>query len=176
MMGSTGDFHLTFDPPASDEQLADVREALTALDWDAPAGDVLSHGTQKGRHGDVTSAGEEFAYWRKPLSDAHDGTIVAIMEAAGLNGHGFLIEHYGRDQWKPPEDRDRFAFGRCPEMRARIEHSTKVWELWGDVCTAWGDVKKAAESGDDAALVDAAGRWREARKVYDDKEGAPDAT
>jgi len=111
-MGSTGDFHLTFDPPATDEQLKSVRDDLYKLDYDAPIKDVISTGTTRGEFGDVALGGEEYAYWRKPMYDVTNEALTDIMEAHGLNGHGFLIEHYGREPRPRVESCHRFVFGQ----------------------------------------------------------------
>jgi len=167
-MGSTGDFHLTFDPLATDEQLAQVREALDELDPGYfTVTNVVAAGTKEGQHGGVNSDGEVYAFWHKPLWEITNEVLAGIMEAAGLNGHGFLNERYDGDGWTPPDDQYRFVFGQCDEMRSRIKHDEEVGRLWSIACSAHTAMESAAKSGDDARLVMYAHQWREARTAHE---------
>jgi len=166
-MGSTGDFFLHFDPPATAAQLDEVRAALHEFDYDCPTRDVVEHGTQCGQFGEKNRDGNTYAYWRKPPMDATNDKLVEIMEAAGLNGHGYLTKRYHGDGWTPPPDRDRFAFGECPEMLARIERDQRLWDLWLAACRAHTRMEQAARAGDDEAMVVAALEWREGLAAHD---------
>ncbi len=153
--------HLTFDPPATDEQLAAARCVLLELDPDAPTGAITPDGTVEDEFGGEVD-GEAFAAWRKPVGAARArGAIAEALDVVGLNGHGWLdVADMGAMRLRPPADLRRFTFGDCPEMRARIDAAEQAFEASRSYSMAMQELAAAAESGDSDRLEKAAANVR----------------
>ncbi len=159
-MGSTGSLHLTFEPPASQEQLALLRAALKDFDYDAPVDSIEVSGTPDG---DLVTSGERYVYWRKPLYMSHE-VLVETLNRLGISGHGWLIEGYEAPM-HPPPDADRFVFGGYNgSVVERIARGTDMREASGALYRAEEALRAAALQGDDKAVLCAADVYRRAHK------------
>jgi hypothetical protein len=152
--------HLTFDPPATAEQVERLNREALAEDYDWPAKCIASRGTTAGQYGG-SAGGEDYCLWRSPM-DALECGLPALLNSIGLSGHGWLGHDYGDGRSRGPRDADRFTFGYAPEMLARIDHAKRQDALSAAVYAARDAMVKAAESGRDDDLPALARAYREA--------------
>lgn len=160
-MGATGMLHLRFDPLATEKQLDDLAWALRTIDGgDAPSrSEFKPAGTVKNNPMHVVGDCE-WAFWWKPPHDAEE-IILRELERLALRGHGWFIETYNY-VYNSPRSCNCFAFGGHP-FQQEIDADREIQKLEHECYTCQNAVAAAALIEDDAALMESARLWREAR-------------